>query len=113
MPSERAAVPRATRRLARGAAFVFASSLTSLASLAGCGGDVESTPQTTADAAPDAKGDGATSDTGTTDTGVTTDTGIDDTGGVAPPYGLPADAEPEDTGGGMADYGAPPPPDAG
>ncbi len=112
LSSERTPVPHARRRLARGAAFVFASTLASASggALVGCGGDVEDPAPARTDAGADAKGDGATADGG--DTGSATDTGLEDTGPedtgtVAPPYGIP----PEDGGGGMADYGAPPPPD--
>src|SRR5688572_29539992 len=80
-------IPSAAGRLARGAAFVFASSV-----IAGCGGS-------------------------TTEDPVTADTGRPDTGAVAPAYGAPADTgiddgTVDDTGGTMAKYGAPPIPDA-
>lgn len=103
-------VPSASKRLARGAVFVFASSV------AACGGSTESEDPT------------IKTDTGasSTDTGAKVDSALvdtsmgEDTGNVAPPYGIPpedsgvTDGTVDDTGGGMAKYGAPPPPaDAG
>jgi len=92
-------LPNVGGRLARGALFVFASSVGVVA----CGSS--------------------------TDTPTPTDTGVTDTGGPAPAYGAPADTGStvdtgtldsgatdgtvDDTGGPMPKYGAPPPPDAG
>jgi hypothetical protein len=89
-------VPSATTRLARGAMFVFASSI------AACGASTEPEPVTA-------------------DTGAAADSRTDallDYGNIAPPYGIPPtdsgadDGTVDDTGGTMAKYGAPPIPDA-
>jgi hypothetical protein len=92
-------IPGAAGRLARGAVFVFASSVI------GCGGSTV--------------GDPVTGDTGAAkDTATASDTAIDtmmpDFGNVAPPYGIPPDdaGTVDDTGSPMPKYGAPPIPDA-
>jgi hypothetical protein len=97
-------IPSPTTRLARGALFVFASSV------AACGGST----------APDTAGDSASSDTSSKTDSVGVDSmGIDssmtDTGNVAPPYGIPPEdtGAVDDTGTPGAKYGAPPPPDGG
>lgn len=100
--------PGTSTRLARGALFVFASSL------AACGGSTA--PETPA-------GETGASDTSTKTDSVGTDLGVTDTGSVldtgnpAPPYGIPpvedtgvSDGTVDDSGGGMAKYGAPPAP---
>ncbi len=95
-------IPNVKQRLPRGAVFVFASSI----AVAGCGSDSTQTPTTTGDSATDtAKSETTGGDTPTSDSPVDTL----DTGGVAPPYGIPSDSGPPDEGGGSADYGAPPP----
>jgi hypothetical protein len=89
-------IPNVTQRLSRGAVFVFASSL----AVAGCGSDstTTTTPPT------DAQGDSTQADTSGKDTNgadVPADSPADtfDTGGVAPPYGIPADSGPPPDGG--------------
>jgi len=84
-------VPGAAGRLARGAVFVFASSVI------GCGASTSGEPIPA-------------------DTGSATDTRAD-YGNIAPPYGVPADTGTDDgtvddTGSPMTKYGAPPIPDA-
>lgn len=85
-------VPSAAGRLARGALFVFASSVTA------CGGSTVSEPTDTG--AADSRAD------------------VLDTGNIAPPYGIPpedtgtSDGTVDDTGAPMAKYGAPPIPDS-
>ena len=106
------AIPGATQRLGRAAAFTFAATLAAT----GCSDD----PAPPADAA--ALDTGSATDTGPstdrgTDTGSATDTGFPtDDGGVAPLYGLPA----PDSGTGQdagedgsigVRYGSPPRPD--
>lgn len=102
--------PGASQRLARGALFLFASSL--VATGGACGGS-------TAPETPAGDTGSATSDTSTkTDSmGIDSmgiDTSMTDTGGVAPPYGIPPEdtGVVDDTGTPGAKYGAPPPPDA-
>lgn len=102
-------VPSASRRLARGAVFVFASSV------AACGGSTEPEPGSVTDTGAVATDTGGKSDSSSTADSFT-DTALD-TGNVAPPYGIPpddtgvvSDGTVDDTGGGMAKYGAPPPP---
>ena len=86
-----APIPNAATRLARGALFVFASSVTA------CGGSTASEP--------------TIAETGS-------DTSVLDTGSAASLYGAPAidsgaadDGTVDDTGGPMTKYGAPPEPD--
>jgi hypothetical protein len=95
-----ATIPSAKSRLARGALFAFASTV------AACGGTTEPDPTATdtgtlADTKSDARGDDAKDDARGSDTG-----------GVAPPYGVPVgdSGTVDDAGDPMADYGAPPPP---
>ncbi len=106
------AVPAATQRLKRAAAFAFTASL----ALAGCGDTTTPAPDAAAvDAATDTSSDATPADS-------STDTGPADNGGMMALYGLPpADAgsdtgasdaatdAPTDNGGAMALYGAPPP----
>ena len=86
------AVPAATRRMSRAAAFVFGASL----AITACSSDV-TTGETSASTGGEGGGE------------------PDDDGGVQALYGDPApqDGGPDDDGGGMAKYGAPPPPDGG
>ena len=106
------AIPGATQRLSRAAAFTFAATLAAT----GCSDD----PAPAADAA--VLDTGSATDTGPstdrgTDTGSATDTGFPtDDGGVAPLYGLPApdsgtatDTGPTDDGGVAPLYGLPAP----
>lgn len=102
-------VPSPTKRIARGAVFVFASTL------AACGGSTEPEQPIGSKDTGTQTGDTST----TVDSNTPADTSLD-TGNVAPPYGIPptdtgvTDGTVDDTGGGMAKYGAPPPPaDAG
>ncbi len=85
----------------RGAVFGFGSSL----AVAGCGSSDTQTPTTPGDAS----GDTAKSETSGGDAPADSPVDTLDTGGVAPPYGIPSDSGPPDEGGGSADYGAPPP----
>jgi hypothetical protein len=99
------AVPSATQRLSRAAAFLFGASLT----LTGCGGDISTGSGSSGGSSGQAGGTSGAS------SGGMTDGGPNDDGGVVAEYGAPApvDAGPDDDGGGGAKYGAPPPPDAG
>lgn len=92
-----AALPGATSRLSRAAAFAFASSLAVVGASAGC----------TSGTAP-LSGDAAAND------GSPSDGSPNDEGGQQPVYGAPAyggpfvDSGPDDSGGGGAKYGGPP-----
>src|SRR5262249_12643085 len=108
------AVPAASQRLSRAAAFVFGASL----AVTSCGGEVtEDKSASGAEGATSGGMGGATtggSTTGSTSSASTTgstSTGPDDDGGNVALYGdpPPRDAGPSDDGGGQADYGAPPP----
>jgi len=106
-------IPNVTKRLSRGAVFVFAAS--SLA-VAGCGSDESTTSTPPTDAQTDSNktdtnvGDSPADSPDTNAADSPADSPVDtlDTGGVAPPYGIPGDSGPPDEGGGSADYGAPP-----
>jgi len=112
-------VPGTRARLRRSALAVFTSTLVA------CGGTTTEDPgkDAAADGVSDGKVDVAVDgpsdgllDTGLLDTGLF-DTGID-TGGAAPPYGIPPedsgfDGGATDSGSPGSDYGAPPPKDAG
>lgn len=91
-----AAVPSATQRMSRAAAFVFGASL----AVTACGSE-----------------GGGTGGAGGT-TGSTTTSTVDDDGGAMALYGVPAPEDagtdaPDDDGGNVALYGVPPPMDAG
>lgn len=84
------AIPSASTRLSRAAAFVFGASV----AVAGCGTDT----------------DGGGSGGGEGGSMSSSSTGPDDDGGVMALYGDPVpDGGPDDDGGGMAEYGAPAP----
>jgi hypothetical protein len=93
-----AALPGASGRLSRAAAFAFTASLTVVAAVAGAGaeGCTSSTPAGTGDAS--AKEGGGSSDGAP-----------NDDGSQQALYGaIPVDAGPDDSGGGGAKYGGPP-----
>jgi hypothetical protein len=108
LPSNLAAraIPGATQRLSRAAAFLFGASLT----VAGCGSEIS----TGAGSGGGSDPTGSSSDSSAASGGMT-DAGPDDDGGNVPLYGdpTPIDGGPDDDGGGMAEYGTPPPVDAG
>lgn len=97
---EKTAIPSATRRMSRAAAFVFGASI----AVTGCGSTTEG------------GGSGGGADTSSSSSGGS-DAGPDDDGGAMALYGDPApDGGPDDDGGAQAEYGAPAPdagPDAG
>jgi len=99
------AVPGASQRLSRAAAFVFGATVV----VSGCSGEVQD------GRAASGSDEGSTSGGGG---GGDPDAGPNDDGGNAALYGLPAPRDagpdgPDDDGGGMAEYGAPPGPDGG
>ena len=104
---ESRAVPAATQRLSRAAAFVFGATV----AVTGCSSEVIETGGTGAGGGGSNSSD-ATSGAG----GASADAGPDDDGGTMALYGdpIPSDAGPDDDGGQQAEYGAAPPPfDAG
>lgn len=90
------AVPGATRRMSRAAAFVFGASL----AVAGCSSETGG-------------GAGGGDDNSSSSTTGGADAGPSDDGGQMALYGAPGDGGPDDDGGGMAEYGAPVPVDGG
>lgn len=89
-----AAMPGASSRLSRAAAFAFSASIAVTGAAAASLGCTTGTDPNPGDASSDAS---------------PTDARPDDSGGQQPVYGAPAfDAGPDDSGGGGAKYGGPP-----
>lgn len=108
------AIPSATSRMSRAAAFLFGASIA-----LGCGSEITSEESGSASGDPSGGTTSSSSSSSSSSSGaggsMEVDAGLNDDGGAAAMYGLPPplDAGPDDDGGGSADYGAPPLPDGG
>lgn len=108
------AVPGATGRLSRAAAYAFGATL----AVAGCGSSVGPADAEPTDVPADVQPTDSASEVGQVDTGPG-DTGPADDGTLMGAYGVPpppdarVDTGPADNGAIAPPYGVPPPPDAG